>query len=229
MYLYGKNVALELLKKPEKIDVIYLYKDFNDNHIKDIINKNQIKVIWKTKKELDGIIKGNHQGIVLKVKDYQYTPLKKLLSKSFLIILDHIEDPHNFGAIIRSCEAAKVEGIIIPSDRSVSVNGTVFKVSVGTVDKMPITQVVNLRRTIEELKKEGFWIIGTDMKGTDYKKIDYQGKIALIIGNEGKGLSELVKKSCDFIASIPMYGEVNSLNASVAAAVVILEAAYQRK
>ena len=229
MYLYGKNVALELLKKPEKIDVIYLYKDFNDNHIKDIINKNQIKVIWKTKKELDGIIKGNHQGIVLKVKDYQYTPLKKLLSKSFLVILDHIEDPHNFGAIIRSCEAAKVEGIIIPSDRSVSVNGTVFKVSVGTVDKMPITQVVNLRRTIEELKKEGFWIIGTDMKGTDYKKIDYQGKIALIIGNEGKGLSELVKKSCDFIASIPMYGEVNSLNASVAAAVVILEAAYQRK
>lgn len=229
MYLYGKNVALELLKKPEKIDVIYLYKDFNDNHIKDIINKNQIKVIWKTKKELDGIIKGNHQGIVLKVKDYQYTPLKKLLSKSFLVILDHIEDPHNFGAIIRSCEAAKVEGIIIPSDRSVSVNGTVFKVSVGTVDKMPITQVVNLRRTIEELKKEGFWIIGTDMKGTDYKKIDYQGKRALIIGNEGKGLSELVKKSCDFIASIPMYGEVNSLNASVAAAVVILEAAYQRK
>ena len=229
MYLYGKNVALELLKESNNIEIIYLYKEFSDNFIKNKIALEKIKVIYKDKREMDNIVEGNHQGIIIKIKKYQYTPLNKLLDKSFIVILDHIEDPHNFGAIIRSCEAANVDGIIIPKDRSVSVNGTVFKVSVGTVAKTKIAQVVNLKRTIDELKKNGFWIVGTDMQGTDYKQIDYQGKIALVIGNEGKGLSELVKKSCDFMASIPMYGHVNSLNASVAAAIIILEAAYQRK
>ena len=229
MYLYGKNVALELLKNPENIEQIYLYKNFNDENIKTIIQNKKIITHYKEKKDLDNIVNGNHQGIIVQVKEYQYTPLKELLNKSFLVILDHLEDPHNFGAIIRSCEAAKVDGIIIPEDRSIRVNGTVFKVSVGTVNNMPISKVVNLNRTIEELKKEGFWIIGTDMQGTDYKKIDYSGIIALVIGNEGKGLSHLVKQKCDFISSIPMYGNVNSLNASVASAIIIFEAAYQRK
>jgi len=140
------------------------------------------------------------------------------------VMLDHLEDPHNFGAIIRTCEAAGVKSIIIPKDRSVRVNATVTKVSVGTIENVNIAMVSNLVNTLKELKDKGYWVIGTDMDGTDYKDIDYSGKIVIVIGSEGKGLSRLVEENCDFIASIPMKGTVNSLNASVAAALVIYEA-----
>lgn len=229
MYIYGKNVALEALQNQNDIESIYLYKDFKDEQILSILRKINAPIYYKTKKDLDLLVNGNHQGIILKVKDFEYQEVENLYNKEFLVLLDHLEDPHNFGAIIRSCEAAGVEGIIIPKDRSVKVNGTVTKVSVGTVKQVPIAQVTNLKRTLDDLKKQGFWIIGTDMQGTDYKTIDYQGKIVIIIGNEGKGMSRLVSESCDFTACIPMQGTVNSLNASVAAAITIFEAAYQRK
>ena len=176
------------------------------------------------KKALDNIEEGNHQGIILDIEDYNYCYLDKILNSNIIVILDHLEDPHNFGAIIRTCEAAGIKGIIIPKDRSVKVNATVMKTSVGTIENVDICMVSNLVSAIKTLKENGFWIIGTDMEGTDYTKIDYSGKIALVIGNEGKGLSRLTKENCDFIAKIPMYGKVNSLNASVAAALVIYEA-----
>mgnify|MGYP003475002429 CR=1 FL=1 len=141
------------------------------------------------------------------------------LENPLLVILDHIEDPHNLGAIIRTCEAAGVDGIIIPNDRSVEVNSTVIKTSVGTTEKIKIARVTNLNNTIKLLKDKGYWIFGTDMDGTDYTKLDYKGKTCIICGNEGSGMSKLTKENCDFIASIPMKGEVNSLNASVATAV----------
>ena len=179
---------------------------------------------------MDKIVDGLHQGIILEVEDYEYCSLEKLINKenSFLVILDHIEDPHNFGAIIRTCEAANVDGIIIPKDRSVQVNSTVVKVSTGAIENVNIAKVTNLSQTIDFLKKNGFWIIGTDMNGKSYDKIDYCGKIAIVIGNEGKGMSKIIKESCDFIATIPMLGTTNSLNASVAAGIIIYEAVRKR-
>ena len=227
MYIYGKNVAKEALTNKEKIEKIFLYDNFNDKEILSLISDFQINYL--SKQEMDRKVDGNHQGIILKVKDYEYATLENIVKDNGLIvILDHLEDPHNFGAIIRTCEAAGVDGIIIPKDRSVSVNGTVSKVSAGTLEKMKIVMVINLVNTIKELKNNGYWITGTDMDGTNYYDIDYKGKIVIIIGNEGSGISRLVKENCDFIASIPMNGDVNSLNASVATGIVIFEAVKQR-
>ena len=224
MHVFGKNVAKEILNNPKTINKIYLYEHFNDQDILNKIKTSHIQTKILSKHELDNIAKENHQGIILDIKDYNYCFLDKLLNKNIIVILDHLEDPHNFGAIIRTCEAASITSIIIPKDRSVKVNATVMKTSAGTLEKVDIAMVSNLVNAIKTLKDNGFWIIGTDMQGTDYRQIDYTGKIALIIGNEGKGMSRLVTENCDFIARIPMYGTVNSLNASVAAALVIYEA-----
>ena len=232
MLVYGKNVAEEYLKKSEKVRKIYLQDNFHDENLKSLIEKSKIPVIIKRKFELDQLANTLHQGIILDVADFSYCSLDEFLNKEdcFLVILDHLEDPHNFGAIIRTSEAAGVDGIIIPKDRGVSVNGTVIKTSVGASENMSISMVTNLSQTIKELKDNGFWIVGTDLdNSTDYREVDYSGKIALVIGNEGSGMSRIVKDSCDFIAKIPMYGKVNSLNASVAAGIMIYEVIRQKK
>lgn len=197
-----------------------------------MLEKSKIPVFIKPKKEIDHLAEGVHQGIILYVRDYQYYPLADVVNEdaSFLVILDHLEDPHNFGAIIRTCEAAGVDGIIIPKDRQVQVNATVMKTSVGTLDTMKVSRVANLSSTIDYLKKNDFWVVGTALEDSvDYRSIDYSGKIALVIGNEGAGISELVRKKCDFIAKIPMYGTTNSLNASVASGIMIYEVIRNRK
>ena len=221
MYIYGKNVAKAYLKN-NKIKKVFLNKNFNDDSLLNELKK--YKISYLEKYELDKMVDGNHQGIILEVDDYNYSDISILDDKKFVVMLDHIEDPHNFGAIIRTCEAAGVDGIIIPKDRACEVNSTVIKVSTGAIENIDIIEVVNLNRSIEYLKEKGYWIVGTDMIGTDYKKIDYSGKICIVIGNEGKGMSDLVKKNCDFIASIPMNGKVNSLNASVATGIIVFEA-----
>ncbi len=231
MQVYGKNVALEYLDSEKTVKRVYLSDSFNDNEIKDLINRRHINVKHLSKHDMDRKCSGLHQGIILDVEDYQYQELDTILDKesALVVMLDHIEDPHNFGAIIRTCEAAGVDGIIIPSDRSVEVNATVIKTSVGTTEKVNIIQVTNLVNTINELKKNGYWIFGTDMDGTDYTTLDYRGKTCIICGNEGFGMSNLVKKNCDFIASIPMNGTVNSLNASVATGIILFEAVKCRR
>lgn len=232
MIVYGRNVAEEYLKNRNQIRKIYLQEGFHDDLINSLIEKTKIPVIFKKKFELDQLANGVHQGIIMDVVDFNYTSIDEFYDKDdcFLVILDHLEDPHNFGAIIRTSEAAGVDGIVIPKDRSVEVNGTVIKTSVGASENMKISMVTNLNKTIEELKKNGFWIVGTDMdNSTDYREIDYSGKIALVIGNEGDGMSRMVKESCDFIARIPMYGKVNSLNASVAAGIMIYEVIRQKR
>ncbi len=231
MYVYGKNVVNEILKDNTPIKKVFLSDNFSD---KDILNKlRSLNTNTKYCKpyELDKLVDGNHQGIVLEVSDYQYFDIDDLLvnENPLIVILDHLEDPHNFGAIIRTCEAAGVDGIIIPKNRSVDVNSTVMKTSTGALNHVKICQVTNLKNTMDYLKKKGFWIVGTDMDGTDYTQVDYKGKMAIITGSEGFGMSRLVKDNCDFIASIPMYGEVNSLNASVATAIIIYEAIKQRR
>ena len=218
MLVYGKNVLKEIINNNTKVSKAFIYKNFEE---KELIDKLNCKINYLDKKDLDKMIDGVHQGVILQIDDYKYFDIDELGDK--IVMLDHIEDPHNLGAIIRTCEAAGIDSIIIPKDRGVLVNGTVMKTSVGTLNKIKISCVTNLVNSINYLKKKGYWIIGTDMNGTDYKEIDYSGKIVIIIGNEGKGISKLVSENCDFIASIPMKGEVNSLNASVAAGIIIFE------
>lgn len=230
MLVYGKNVAKEILKNPKKIRKIYLEVGFDDKYIISLIEKNKISYIYKSKSEIDHLVNGLHQGIILDVTDYKYHELGELLDEDVVVILDHLEDPHNFGAIVRTCEAAGIKSIIIPKDRQVQVNATVMKTSVGTLENVKIIQVTNLVNTIKELKKNNFWIVGTALDDSiDYRKIDYSGKIVLIIGNEGTGMSRIVKDQCDFIAKIPMYGTTNSLNASVAGGIMIYEVIRNRK
>ena len=224
MLVYGKNVVIEALNKNEEIKKAYIYEKLNDKEILSLLKNKGIDISYVSKFDLDGLVHGNHQGIVIEVTDYNYAQLDDVLMEDVVVMLDHLEDPHNLGAIIRTCEAAGVKGIIIPKDRSVKVNATVVKVSVGTIENVKIAMVNNLVNTLKEMKEKGYWVIGTDMDGTDYREIDYNGKIVIVIGNEGKGISRLVKENCDFMASIPMRGEVNSLNASVASALIIYEA-----
>ena len=234
MYVYGKNVAKELIKNQRKIKKAYLYKGMVDSALESELLSLGVNINYLDKNGLNKIANGNHQGIVLEISDFKYLSETEMFNnlplKPFIIILDHVEDPHNFGAIIRTSEAAGVDYIIIPKDRSVKVNSTVMKTSVGALDNVKIVEVTNLNNTIKKLKKKNVWIVGTDMENSvAYDSIDYKVPIALVIGSEGFGMSNLVKKNCDFIARIPMYGKINSLNASVAAGIMIYEMVRQRK
>lgn len=230
MLVYGRNVARDLLKKGKNIRKIIIQDSFDDKEIISLVEKSNLRVETKTKREIDNLCSGVHQGIILDIPDYQYSELNELLDEEIIVILDHLEDPHNLGAIIRTCEAAGIKGIIIPKDRQVGVNATVMKTSVGTLDNVKVASVSNIVNAIEKLKKHNYWIVGTSLENSiDYRKIDYSGKIVLIIGNEGAGVSSLVSKKCDFLAKIPMYGQTNSLNASVAAGIMIYEIIRNRK
>lgn len=232
MLVYGRNVAKEILGKNKKVEKIVLQEGFDDKEINSLIENGNFRVEVKSKRDIDRLAEGVHQGIILYIPDYKYKSLDEILETEpqFIVLLDHLEDPHNLGAIIRTCEAAGVDAIVMPKDRQVMINSTVMKTSVGTLDNMNICAVTNLVQAIEELKKNGFWVVGTALENSvDYRDIDYSGKIALVIGNEGSGMSRLVTKSCDFIAKIPMYGTTNSLNASVAAGIMIYEVVRNRK
>jgi len=224
MFIGGKNVVKEVLNNNQKILKAYIWDKFDDKDMINELSKKEISIKYVSKFELDKIENINHQGIILDVPDFQYSSLKELLSNSnpFIVMLDHIEDPHNFGAIIRTCEAAGVDGIIIPKDRSVSINSTVMKTSSGALSNIKICMVTNLNATISELKDKGLWIVGTDIDGKQgYNEINYNFPVCLIIGSEGFGMSRIIKESCDYIVKIPMKGKVNSLNASVAAGILI--------
>lgn len=231
MIVFGKNVAKDLLlNNNKKVEKIILQDGFSDNEILSLIEKRNINVIIKQKREIDRLISGVHQGILLYIPDYQYSSIETAYNDDVVVILDHLEDPHNLGAIIRTCEAAGIRSIILPKDRQVQINATVMKTSVGTLDNMNMISVTNLVNSINKLKDNGFWIVGTALENSvDFKTIDYSGKIALVIGNEGSGISNIVANNCDFLAKIPMYGKTNSLNASVAAGIMIYEIIRNRK
>ena len=232
MLVYGRNVAKEILNKNKKVNKIILQENFDDKEINSLIENGNYEVEYEKKKKIDRLSNGKHQGIILNIPDYKYKQLADVLKDDpqFIVILDHLEDPHNLGAIIRTCEAAGVDGIVIPKDRQVQINSTVMKTSVGTLDNMNIISVSNVTNAINVLKENGFWIVGTSLNtNDDYRSVDYSGKIALVIGNEGSGISNIVEKACDFIVKIPMYGTTNSLNASVAAGIMIYEIIRNRK
>ena len=227
MYIYGKNVAREKLRSKEDIFRVFLSRKFHDEEILKCIRDQKIKTTFLDSQVMDRKVSGNHQGIILEIEEVPTYSLDYFLesvhdkSKVLIVMLDHLEDPHNFGAIIRTSEALGVDGIIIPNDRSVTVNSTVVKTSAGAISYMKIIRVPNLGSTITRLKKEGFWIVATDMDGEDYSEIDYPNKLCVVIGNEGKGVSDVILKSSDFVASIPMSGKINSLNASVSCGIVL--------
>lgn len=219
MYVCGKNVLKETPK--EKIHKVFLKENFKDNEILNYLKENKIHYEFIPIFRLNKMVSENHQGIVLDIDDYEYYKLNDILDSNFVVCLDHLEDPHNLGAIIRTCECAGVEAIIIPDNRSVRVTEAVMKMSAGALNNVKVVLVSNLNNAIHKLKENFFFIYASDMDGKDYRSIDYASKKALVIGSEGSGISRIVRESSDEVISIPMYGKINSLNASVSAAILI--------
>lgn len=236
----GRNPVLEILNSDKEIEKLYILKGDLKGSIKKIIGKakDQGIIIQEVdKNKLESLSDGNiHQGVVAVVTEYEYVEIEDMIELAnekgedpFLIILDEIEDPHNLGSIIRTAECAGVHGIIIPKRRSASVNNTVYKSSAGAAEHMLVSKVTNISNTVESLKEKGLWIYGADMEGEDYHfNTQLKGSIALVIGNEGKGLSRLVKEKCDVLVKIPMNGKISSLNASNAASILMYEVVRQR-
>ena len=237
----GRNSVLELLESGKDINKIYITKGEKHGSIKKIIAKakeNGIIIVEKDKNQMKQMAQNeNYQGVIAIVPPYEYCEIEDILDEAkrknedpFVLILDGIEDPHNLGSIIRTAETAGVHGIIIPKRRAACVNSTVNKVSAGAVQHMKIARVTNISDSIEKLKEAGLWICGTDINtNTYYNQQDLTGPLGIVIGNEGSGISEKVKKNCDFLVKIPMKGKVNSLNASVSAGIVMYEALRQRE
>ncbi len=218
--IYGKNVVLQALSSKRKVFNLYVLE-----HNVHVLQKNNVvKYTVVSKKKLDQMTNsGVHQGFVAEVEDYKTYSLEEIIQNNGLIVLlDGIEDPHNFGAILRSCDACGVDGVIIGKNRSVKLNATVAKVSTGAIDNVKVCEVTNLSQTIEQLKKRGYWVVGTDVRNaTDYRKMKVDVPLVIVIGNEGKGISQLVAKNCDYMVHIPMLGSVESLNASVSCALLL--------
>ena len=232
MLLKGKNVSRETIYSSKNIKKIIIKESFNDE-VLTYMKKNHIKYATLPDKEFNERYK-DAQGIVVETGDYQYASfdecLKNTTNDSLCVILDSIEDPQNFGNIIRSFEALGGSFIIIPKNRSIEVNETVAKVSAGAYAHVSITQVTNLNQTISKLKDNGYWVMGTDMDGdTDYDNVRVDMPIALIIGSEGFGMNKLIKQNCDYLLRIPMTGKINSLNASISCAIVMSDIVSRRK
>lgn len=227
MLVYGRNVVNEILNSNTKINKVFLDNNFNDEVILNKINKLNLKKFHMDKNKLDKMCQNStNQGIAMDIEEYNYLSidvLEKDNNANFVVMLDSLEDPHNFGAIIRTCECAGVDYIIIPKNRSVSVNSTVYKTSSGAIHNVKIIEVVNLSNTIHKLKDLGFWVYGAEANGNDYRNIKYDAKTCLVIGSEGHGLKQIVTNNCDMIISLPMKGKINSLNASVASGILIYE------
>lgn len=236
--VYGRHSAKEALQT-KKVQKVYFQEDIKGRIIDDLIKLAKVSKVPVTrvpKSKLDKMTEqANHQGIVVTVSDYKYLSFQKLLDKlnetddAVVLILDHLEDPHNFGSILRTADAINVTGVIIPKDRAVGITPVVTKTATGAVEYLDITRVTNLKQAIQILKDNGFWIFGTDMKGTKMQDWNASGKVALIIGNEGKGMSQGLRKEVDEMITIPMTGHVQSLNASVAAGVLMYEIYRKRQ
>ncbi|WP_062349774.1 23S rRNA (guanosine(2251)-2'-O)-methyltransferase RlmB [Bacillus kwashiorkori] len=231
----GKNPVLEAMKSNREINKIWISEGSQKGSMQSIINsakEKNIIVQFVPRKKIDELANGvNHQGVCAQVAAYKYYELDDLFKKAesanetpFFLILDELEDPHNLGSIMRTADACGVHGIIIPKRRSVGLTTTVAKASTGAIEHIPVVKVTNIARTMDELKEKGIWIVGTDASAKiDYRKMDGQLPIALVIGSEGKGIGRLNKQKCDFLIHLPMRGHVTSLNASVAAALLMYE------
>lgn len=227
--IYGRNPVKEAFKA-NKVLSVYMINAFSHQEILEQIQKNHVKVTYVTTKELDNMCDGVHQGIAAVIKPYQYVSVEKIIDKALkvegmqpcILMLDGINDPHNLGAILRSADIFGVSGVIIPKHNQVNLNATVAKTSAGAINFVPVAQASNLNQAIALLKKKGFWVVSSDGSGKiNYQDIKYDFPVVMVIGSEGEGISSLVLKNSDYIVKIPMYGKVNSLNASVAAGILL--------
>lgn len=233
-FVYGINTCKQYLKKPQTIEQVYLSDHFKNQAVLKLLKDQKIKYEKKDSKFLDKLSNyGNHQGIILKIANFKYYELDDLIrndNQGLIVLLDGISDPHNLGAILRICDACGVDGVIIGKHRCASLNGTVAKVSTGAIDSVKVCQVTNLANTLKKLKEKGYWIVGSDVdpKAQVYTQLKYDFPTVLVIGSEGEGMSNLVKKQCDFLVYLPMLGKVTSLNASVATGVLLYEVVNKR-
>ena len=239
MNIEGRNAVIEAFRSGKTVDKLYILDGCQDGPVMTIkreAKKHDTLVKYVTKERLDQMSQtGKHQGVIAVIAAYDYAEVEDILQKArekgeapFIFLLDNIEDPHNLGAIIRTANLAGAHGVIIPKNRAVGLTATVARTSAGALNYTPVAKVTNLGKTIEELKKEGMWFVCADMGGTSMYQLDLKGPMGLVIGNEGDGVSRLVREKCDFIASIPMKGDIDSLNASVAAGVLAYEIVRQR-
>jgi 23S rRNA (guanosine2251-2'-O)-methyltransferase len=237
MKVEGRNAVHELLRTDKEIDKILVRKDLEDQASKRLINiirSHKIKIQLVDKYVIDKESESGHnQGFIAYTSDYKYFDLEDVLDGAkdkdgVIVILNEVLDPHNLGSIIRVCECAGVDGLIISKDRSASVSDTVMRISEGAVNHVKIARVVNINSAIDKLKQNGYWVFGAEADGGSVYKTDLKGKICLVIGGEDSGVKRLTKQKCDGIISIPMYGKINSLNASVACGIVVFEAMRQR-
>ena len=235
----GRNAVLEAFRAGKTIDKLFVLDGCQDGPVKSILReakKTDTIINFVDKERLDRLANsGHHQGVVAQAAAYEYAEGEEILNAAkekgeapFIFILDEIEDPHNLGAIIRTANLCGAHGVIIPKRRAVGLTATVAKTSAGAINYTPVAKVTNIAKTIEELKKEGMWFVCADMDGQTMYDLNLTGPIGLVIGNEGAGVSRLVKEKCDFTASIPMKGDIDSLNASVAAGVLAYEIVRQR-
>ena len=235
----GRNAVIEAFRAGKTIDKLYVQDGLKDGPIQTILREakqRDVKVNFVEKDRLNGMsATGHHQGVIAIAASYSYAEVEDILAKAaekgeppFIIILDGVEDPYNLGAIVRTANQAGAHGVIIPKNRAVGLTASVARTSAGALNYTPVAKVTNIARTMEDLKEQGLWFVCADMDGTVMYDLDLTGPIGLVIGNEGSGVSELVKKNCDFVASIPMKGEIDSLNASVAAGILSYEIVRQR-
>ena len=235
----GRNAVLEAFRAGKTIDKLFVLDGCQDGPVKSILReakKTDTIINFVDKERLDRLANsGHHQGAVAQAAAYEYAEVEDILKAAkdkgeapFIFILDEIEDPHNLGAIIRTANQAGAHGVIIPKRRAVGLTATVAKTSAGAINYTPVAKVTNISKTIEDLKKQGMWFVCADMDGTTMYDLNLTGPIGLVIGNEGSGVGRLVKEKCDFVASIPMKGDIDSLNASVAAGVLAYEIVRQR-
>lgn len=235
----GRNAVLEAFRSGKTVDKLYILDGCQDGPVRTIARearKHDTIIQYVAKERLDQISEtGKHQGVIAVAASYEYATVEDILAKAkekgeppFILLLDNIEDPHNLGAIIRTANLAGAHGVIIPKRRAAGLTAVVARASAGALNYTPVAKVTNLKTVMEQLKKEGMWFVCADMGGTTYYDLDLKGPIGLVIGNEGEGVSRLVKENCDFVASIPMKGNIDSLNASVAAGILAFEIARQR-
>lgn len=233
-WIIGKNPVIEALRSGRSINKLLVSEQLNPQsvqRIQGLSKKNGLAIQRVPKQKLDQLVEGNHQGVAAAVAAYQYSSLEDLFQEAekrneepFFVILDEIEDPHNLGSIIRTADAAGAHGVIIPKRRSVGLTATVAKTSAGAIEYVPVARVTNIAQTIDELKERRVWVVGTEAEGKeDYRELDGQIPIAIVIGNEGKGMSRLVREKCDWTVRLSMRGKVSSLNASVAASLLMYE------
>ena len=229
-YVYGKNVVIQMLKDHKKIYELYVMENSKNDEIINLAKKDSVRTIFISKKEMDKMVLDRHQGVIAKIDDYKLYNLDELIDSiddnrlPLLVMLDGLEDPHNLGAILRTCDVTGADGVIIMKNRSVTLSPTVAKVSVGAIDTVKVAQVTNLTTTIKDLKKRGYWVCGADNnQALDYRSVDYNVPLVIVIGSEGFGISRLVKENLDYSVKLPMVGKISSLNASVATGVLLYQ------